>query len=174
MQPVRAPLCQAAAQPDAIASAASAAVRVPLNLSGTMRIWRDIDLRKKLPNLSPMAICLCLLRLKMEKPKIIAYMKPSCGWSEGVRAVMRKYDLPFEDRDIINDPAHRQEMIQKTGQMLQPCVEIDGQMLADVSGEEVEAYMLANSIVETNNREADAPTNQPCENEMQGGDITFR
>ena len=60
----------------------------------------------------------------MEKPKIIAYMKPSCGWSEGVRAVMRKYDLPFEDRDIINDPAHRQEMIQKTGQMLQPCVEL--------------------------------------------------
>ena len=110
----------------------------------------------------------------MEKPKIIAYMKPSCGWSEGVRAVMRKYDLPFEDRDIINDPAHRQEMIQKTGQMLQPCVEIDGQMLADVSGEEVEAYMLANSIVETNNREADAPTNQPCENEMQRSDITFR
>ena len=110
----------------------------------------------------------------MEKPKIIAYMKPSCGWSEGVRAVMRKYDLPFEDRDIINDPAHRQGMIQKTGQMLQPCVEIDGQMLADVSGEEVEAYMLANSIVETNSREADAPTNQPCENEMQGGDITFR
>ena len=110
----------------------------------------------------------------MDKPKIIAYMKPSCGWSEGVRAVMRKYDLPFEDRDIINDPVQRQEMIQKTGQMLQPCVEIDGQMLADVSGEEVEAYMLANSIVETNEREADAPINHPCENEMQGSDITFR
>jgi len=110
----------------------------------------------------------------MDKPKIIAYMKPSCGWSEGVRAVMRKYDLPFEDRDIINDPEQRQEMIQKTGQMLQPCVEIGGHMLADVSGEEVEAYMLANSIVETNDREADSPTNQPCENEMQGSDITFR
>lgn len=110
----------------------------------------------------------------MDKPKIIAYMKPSCGWSEGVRAVMRKYDLPFEDRDIINDPAQRQEMIQKTGQMLQPCVEIDGNMLADVSGEEVEAYILANSIVQGNDREADAPTNQPCENEMQDSDITFR
>ena len=87
---------------------------------------------------------------------------------------MRKYDLPFEDRDIINDPVQRQEMIQKTGQMLQPCVEIDGNMLADVSGEEVEAYMLANSIVHENDREADAPTNQPCENEMQGSEINFR
>ena len=98
----------------------------------------------------------------MDKPKIIAYMKPSCGWSEGVRAVMRKYDLPFEDRDIINDPEQRQEMIQKTGQMLQPSVEINGNMLADVSGDEVEAYILANNIVESTKREADAPTNQPC------------
>ena len=110
----------------------------------------------------------------MDKPKIIAYMKPSCGWSEGVRAVMRKYDLPFEDRDIINDPEQRQEMIQKTGQMLQPSVEINGNMLADVSGDEVEAYMLANKIVEDTKREADAPTNQPCDNEMSESEINFR
>ena len=110
----------------------------------------------------------------MDKPKIIAYMKPSCGWSEGVRAVMRKYDQPFEDRDIINDPEQRQEMIQKTGQMLQPSVEINGNMLADVSGDEVEAYMLANKIVEDTKREADAPTNQPCENEMSESEINFR
>ena len=110
----------------------------------------------------------------MDKPKIIAYMKPSCGWSEGVRAVMRKYDLPFEDRDIINDPEQRQEMIQKTGQMLQPSVEINGNMLADVSGDEVEAYILANNIVEDTKQEADAPTNQPCENEMSESEINFR
>jgi len=101
-------------------------------------------------------------------------MKPSCGWSEGVRAVMRKYDLPFEDRDIINAPEQRQEMIQKTGQMLQPSVEINGNMLADVSGDEVEAYILANNIVESTKREADAPTNQPCENEMGEAEINFR
>ena len=101
-------------------------------------------------------------------------MKPSCGWSEGVRAVMRKYDLPFEDRDIINAPEQRQEMIQKTGQMLQPSVEINGNMLADVSGDEVEAYILANNIVEKTKREADAPTNQPCENEIGEAEINFR
>ena len=26
----------------------------------------------------------------IEKPKIIAYLKPTCGWSQGVRAVLRK------------------------------------------------------------------------------------
>jgi len=98
----------------------------------------------------------------MEKPKIIAYLKPTCGWSNGVRAVLKKYDLPYEDRDIINDPAQRQEMVEKSGQMLSPCVEINGQMLADVCGEEVEAWLLANSVVQPNGLAAEAPINQAC------------
>jgi len=111
----------------------------------------------------------------MNKPKIIAYLKPSCGWSQGVRAIMRKYDLPFEDRDIINDPMQRQEMIERSGQMLSPCVEVNGHMLADVSGEEVEAYMLSNGLVQQSDRAADAPTNQPCAHEMpQAAPLQFR
>jgi monothiol glutaredoxin len=111
----------------------------------------------------------------MNKPKIIAYLKPTCGWSQGVRAVLRKYDLPFEDRDIINDPVQRQEMIEKSGQMLSPCVEIDGQMLPDISGEEVETYLLANRIVQANDRAADSPTNQPCAHEMPpAAPVSFR
>jgi glutaredoxin len=102
----------------------------------------------------------------MSQPKIIAYLKPTCGWSQGVRAVLRKYDLPFEDRDIINNPLQRQEMIEKSGQMLSPCVEINGQMLADVSGEEVEAWMIANKIITPNDKAPDAPINQPCAHEM--------
>jgi monothiol glutaredoxin len=101
----------------------------------------------------------------MDKPKIIAYLKPTCGWSQGVRAILRKYDLPYEDRDVINDAVQRQEMIEKSGQMLSPCVEVNGRMLADVSGEEVEAYLLSNRLVETTDRAADAPTNQPCAHE---------
>src|SRR3954470_2194890 len=102
----------------------------------------------------------------MNKPKIIAYLKPTCGWSQGVRAIMRKYDLPYEDRDIINDPMQRQEMIEKSGQMLSPCVEVEGHMLADISGEEVEAYLLARNLVGETSRAADAPTNQPCAHEI--------
>ena len=101
-------------------------------------------------------------------------MTPSCGWSNGVRSVMRKYDLPFEDRDIINDPTQRQEMMQKTNQTLQPCVEVDGKMLVDVSGEEVEAYLVANSMVGATDQEVDAPTNQACEDEVQETYINFK
>ncbi len=102
----------------------------------------------------------------MTKPNIVAYLKPFCGWSQGVRAVLRKYDLPFEDRDIVNDPAQRQEMMEKSGQTLSPCVEVNGKMLADVSGEEVETYLLANELITANNRPLEAPADQPCASEL--------
>jgi len=111
----------------------------------------------------------------MSTPEITCYLKPSCGWSEGVRSVMRKYDLSWEEKDVVNNHEHRAEMIERSGQMLQPCVEINGHMLADVSGDEVEAWMMANEVVKPVNAEADAPTNQPCADEMpQGNTIQFK
>jgi len=84
---------------------------------------------------------------------IKAYLKPSCGWSNGVRAVLRKHNLDYA------------EMVQKSGQPLSPCVEIDGVMLADVSGEEVENYLLSNDLVKANAAAADVPTNAGCSDE---------
>jgi monothiol glutaredoxin len=41
-------------------------------------------------------------------------------------------------------------------------VEINGVMLPDISGEEVEAYMLRNGIVTANEVKTDVPLNAPC------------
>jgi monothiol glutaredoxin len=97
--------------------------------------------------------------------KIKAYLKPSCGWSNGVRAILRKHDLAFEDIDIINNRENYAEMVKKSGQPLSPCVEIDGVMLADISGEEVENYLLSNDLVKQNATGVDVPTNAGCSDE---------
>ena len=102
----------------------------------------------------------------MDKMNITCYLKPTCGWSEGVRSVLRKHDRTWDEKDVVNNPELRAEMIERSGQMLQPCVEINGNMLADVSGDEVEAWLLANSVVGSTTAEADAPTDQPCAHEM--------
>ena len=83
----------------------------------------------------------------------------------GVRAIMKKYELEYEDRDIINNAAEYAQMVEKSGQPLSPCVEIDGTMLADVSGEEVENYMLSNQLVSENSTATNVPTNAPCTDE---------
>ncbi|MCY4402029.1 MAG: glutaredoxin [Candidatus Poribacteria bacterium] len=99
----------------------------------------------------------------MSQPTIIAYMKPVCGWSNGVRAIFDKYNLKYEDRDIINVEENYREMVQKTRQPYQPCVQIDDIILADVSGDEVEAYLLEEGIVTPNEAETEVPTDQACE-----------
>lgn len=99
-------------------------------------------------------------------PKITAYLKTFCGWSEGIRAIMRKYELPFEEKDIIKNPAFRWEMEQRSGQPLSPCVEIDGHMLPDISGEEVEAWMIENGYLQGSDAAPDAPINSSCTDEQ--------
>ena len=101
--------------------------------------------------------------------KIKAYLKPQCGWSMGVRAIMDKYDLEYDDLDIVNNPDIYAKMVELSGQPLSPCVDVDGVMLADVSGEEVENYMLSNNLVKPNVKEASAPTNAACPDEEHAG-----
>ncbi len=97
---------------------------------------------------------------------ITAYLKTHCGWSEGVRAIMRKHELQYEEKDIIQNPAFRWEMEQRSGQPLSPCVVVNDVMLADVSGDEVEAYLLEQGLVGASEKEADAPTDSACTDEQ--------
>ena len=110
----------------------------------------------------------------MDTPKITAYLKTSCGWSNGVRAVLAKYHLPYTEKDIIQNPAFRWEMETKSGQPLSPCVEIDEKMLADVSGDEVEQYLIGNKLVQPNGAEAGVPTNAPCAHEVHDSAVQMR
>lgn len=107
----------------------------------------------------------------MEKPEITAYLKTSCGWSNGVRAVLAKYELPYTEKDIIKNPSFRFEMEQLSGQPLSPCVIVNGKMLADISGEEVEQYLLANNLVGSSDRPTDVPLNAPCTDEQHAAMI---
>jgi monothiol glutaredoxin len=102
----------------------------------------------------------------MSQPKIIAYLKPTCGWSMGVRAILQKYNLPYEDRDVINDSAQYQEMVTKSGQPLSPCVEVNGEMVADISGDELEMWLFRKGYVSPNDAKTAVPTNAPCAHEM--------
>ena len=110
----------------------------------------------------------------MNKPEITAYLKTHCGWSRGVRAVFEKYELPYNEKDIIQNPDYRFEMEQLSGQPLSPCVIINGTMLADISGEEVEAYMLANGLVGDSSKSTSVPLNSPCTDAEHAAMVNIR
>jgi glutaredoxin-related protein len=110
----------------------------------------------------------------MDTPQITAYLKTTCGWSAGVRAVLAKYNLVYAEKDIIQNPAFRWEMETKSGQPLSPCLEINGEMLPDVSGEEVEEYLIDNKIVQPSDAAAGAPLNAPCATEQPASEVKLR
>ena len=110
----------------------------------------------------------------MEKPQITAYLKTHCGWSAGVRAVLAKYNLPYTEKDIIQNPAFRWEMETKSGQPLSPCVEINGTMVPDVSGEEVEEYLISNNLVQPSDVQPAVPINAPCATEQHESPVKMR
>jgi glutaredoxin len=117
-------------------------------------------LRGKFP-LPPRAAAM-IVRPLMEKPTITAWLKTTCGWSNGVRAVLKKYNLEYEEKDIIKNPAFRWEMEQKSGQDKQPTLEVNGTMLPDISGEELEAWLLQNGVASQNDAPVNVPLNSAC------------
>src|SRR6059058_1012969 len=110
----------------------------------------------------------------MQTPEITAYLKTYCGWSAGVRAVLAKYNLPYTEKDIIQNPAFRWEMETKSGQPLSPCVELNGEMLPDISGEELEKYLVEHKMVEASGTEAGVPLNAPCASEQHEAEVKLR
>ena len=92
----------------------------------------------------------------------------------GARSAPRKYDLPFEDRDVINNAEYYQEMVTLSGQPLQPTLEIDGHILADVSGEEVEGWLIQNGYIKPSTTATDVPTNAACQEHPAPRDVTAR
>lgn len=78
--------------------------------------------------------------------KITAFLNPYCPWSPGVVDVLQKHGLAFETKDITRDRSAYEEMVQKSGQFSSPCVEIDGEMLADVGGDEVDDWLKTRGI----------------------------
>ena len=80
-------------------------------------------------------------------PQIKAYLNPHCPWSPGVRSVLDDAGLAYEVLDITRDRKAFAEMVEKSRQYLSPCVEIDGQMLADVGGDEVADWLRQRGLV---------------------------
>ena len=42
--------------------------------------------------------------------QITAYLKPVCGWSAGIREVLSRYELEYEEK-LISDPEIYAEMV---------------------------------------------------------------
>lgn len=68
---------------------------------------------------------------------IAIYKKTGCPWAAAVAAFLKAQDIPFEERDITQNPDFKREVEEKSGQSKSPTLIIDGEVLPDASVEQV-------------------------------------
>lgn len=57
------------------------------------------------------------------------YSTPTCPWCKKTKAYLNEQKIAYEDIDVSSNQAAQEEMIQKSGQMGVPVIDIDGQIV---------------------------------------------
>lgn len=70
-------------------------------------------------------------------PKIKVYSTPTCPYCKMAKRFFEDNQIEFEDIDISADERSAQEMIDKSGQMGVPVLDIDGKIIVGFNKEEI-------------------------------------
>ncbi len=76
--------------------------------------------------------------------EVIIYTTPTCPWCQATKEYLRAREIDFEEVDVSADPAAAQEMIEKSGQMGTPVVDIDGEIVVGFNKPEIDQLLDLN------------------------------
>ncbi|HWQ91055.1 MAG TPA: glutaredoxin family protein [Clostridia bacterium] len=79
--------------------------------------------------------------------KIILYRKSGCPWAAAVIGFLNELSVPFEIRNVTSYPEYAREVERKSGKCISPTLDIDGNILADASVEDVAKAIEKNGVV---------------------------
>jgi len=69
--------------------------------------------------------------------KVKVYSTPTCPWCIRTKQFLKENNIVFEDVDVSLDQAASEEMIQKSGQMSVPVLDIDGEIIVGFDKERI-------------------------------------
>lgn len=70
---------------------------------------------------------------------IIIYTTPNCHFCKEVKDYLNKIGVSWVARDVTKSPKDAQEMIQKSGQMGVPVIDIDGKIIIGFDKQKIDA-----------------------------------
>ena len=66
------------------------------------------------------------------------YSTPTCPWCKRAKAYLAEKGIEFESVDVSSDEKAQKEMIDKSGQMGVPVLDIDGKIVIGFNKEEID------------------------------------
>ncbi|HEY1170499.1 MAG TPA: glutaredoxin family protein [Verrucomicrobiae bacterium] len=77
----------------------------------------------------------------MWKPtKVRLFIKPFCGWCHEAIDWLDERQIQYEELDVTSNRKAYDEMLDLTGQTKAPCIEVDGEVLADFDVGQLEKF----------------------------------
>jgi glutaredoxin-like YruB-family protein len=70
--------------------------------------------------------------------KVTLYTTPSCQYCEQAKEYMKEHDIDYKYYDVSEDTDRRKEMIEKSGQMGVPVIELGDEMMVGFDPERFE------------------------------------
>ncbi|MBW3012889.1 glutaredoxin family protein [Candidatus Woesearchaeota archaeon] len=71
------------------------------------------------------------------KKKVIVYSTPTCPFCHHAKDFLKQHKIEFEDIDVSADQDKAREMVEKSGQMGVPVIDIDGQIIIGFDKEKI-------------------------------------
>lgn len=75
--------------------------------------------------------------------KVTVYSTPTCPYCVYAKDFLQEQGVPFEDVDVSRDRIRAIEMVQRSGQMGVPVIEIDGRMMVGFDPEALSSALAA-------------------------------
>lgn len=72
---------------------------------------------------------------------VTIYTTPTCPYCQLTKRFFQEHGIEYEEVDVSQDLAKAQEMIQKSGQMGVPVIEIDGQIIVGFQKQRLEEIL---------------------------------
>jgi len=72
-----------------------------------------------------------------EKNNVTIYTTSTCPYCEMVKRFLQKNDVEYEEKNVANDQAAAKEMIEKSGQMGVPIIDINGEIVVGFNKEKL-------------------------------------
>ncbi len=73
-----------------------------------------------------------------KKPEVIIYSTPTCPYCARVKAFLESEGIAYKDYNVVQDAKAKQEMIEKSGQMGVPVLEIKGKIIVGFDQEAIQ------------------------------------
>lgn len=70
-------------------------------------------------------------------PKVIVYSTEQCPWCTVAKDFLKENNIEFETKDIATDEVARNEILEKTGRMGVPVLDIDGTVIVGFDQEAI-------------------------------------